>query len=353
MKLSVIIPISFLLSSVVFCQEQKLDSLAKATTSIKDSLNIKIASDLIYELSNQEKYDLGLNYCDAYIEIAKKIKHTKGTGQIIVEKANICIITDKPKKALELYDDAERCFQSSNYKKGIAVINNNKAIIEQRLGNTEKSIKLLLNASQYYKKLNDSTKLADTFNNIGNAYKGLHDINKAKEYYKKSIKIKRKYKSKNLASTMNNLALTHIDAKESDSAINILNEALEESKRQNDSRSLAGVYNALGRIYLDQKEYGKSKENFEASMFIGGKAEFKGRLVTIKHSLALIALETGNLEEAEIYLKDARSKLEKLNYANDLMTNYKFSAKLDSSRGNHIGASNWKKKLDQLQKKNN
>ncbi len=336
--------IVLLLCNTVFSQEKQLDSIITTTNSITDSLNIDLATDLIYELSKQEKYDLGLKYCDTLIETSMSINYTKGTGKLYIEKANIFNITDKSKKALQSYDLAENYFKSSNYNKGIAVVNNNKAIIEHRLGNLEESLALLLNSSFYYKKLNDSISMADTYNNIGNVHKTLKRPLQAKEHYKKSIEIKRKNKLKNLASTLNNLALTHIDIKEIDSAIVILKEALEESKKQDDGRSLAGAYTALGKIYLDQKQYNKAKEHFEASMFIGGKAEYASRLVNTKHALALIAIKTGKLQEAETYLIDARSKSKKLNYTSQLLTNYKYTAQLDSLKGNHSSALKWKKK---------
>ncbi|WP_160114593.1 tetratricopeptide repeat protein [Aquimarina sp. AU474] len=334
----------FSISSLIFSQEKKIDSLITSTISITDSTNINTAADLIYELSLQEKYNLCLIYCDKLIELSKSITHHKGAGKIYIEKANILNITDKSSEAMQGYDQAEHFFKLSGYDKGIAVVNNNKAVIEHRLGNLEKSIALLLNANVYYEKLKDSISLADTFNNIGNVHNTLNQSLDAKEYYKKSIEIKRKNKLKNLASTLNNLANVHINIKEVDSAITILNEALEEGKLQNDSRSIAGTYIALGKIYLDQKNYKKAKEYLEASMFVGGKTEYTSRLVTTKHALALIALKTGDLDQAEKYLTNARSKSKELNYTNHLLTNYKYSAQLDSAKGDFTSAARWKKK---------
>ncbi|WP_299440218.1 tetratricopeptide repeat-containing sensor histidine kinase [uncultured Aquimarina sp.] len=336
------------ISGVIFSQQKRLDSLIKTTTSIADSSNINLASDLIYQLSIDEKYDEGLTFCDTFIRISKFIKHPKGTGRIYIEKANIYNITDKSFKAMQSYDQAENYFQIAKYDRGIAVTNNNKSIIEHRLGNLEKSINLLLKANVYYKKLNDSISLADTFNNIGNVYHTLKQTASAKEYYKKSIAIKRKNELKTLGSTLNNLALIYIDTKEIDTAIVILNEALEENKKQNDSRSMSGTYSALGRIHLDQKNYNKAKEYFEASMFVGGKIEYKRRLVITKHALAAIAIKTGNLNEAERHLNDARIKSGELNSISQLLVNYKYTAQLDSAKGNFASAYEWQKKHQNL-----
>jgi len=236
----------------------------------------------------------------------------------------------------------------NKYNKGIAVTNNNKSIIQHRLGNLEKSINLLLKANIYYEKLNDSISLADTFNNIGNVYKSLKQYKSAKKYYKKSIIIKRKNKLKNLGSSLNNLASTHIDIKETDSAITILNEALKESKLQNDSRSMSGTYNAFGRIYLDKKDYTEAKKYFEASMFVGGKVEYKSRLIATKHALTTIGIKTHNLTEAEKHLNEARVIAKELNSISHLLTNYKYAAQLDSAKGNFENAYEWQKKYQTL-----
>ncbi|MDH7444732.1 ATP-binding protein [Aquimarina sp. 2201CG14-23] len=343
-----IILLLLFLSNNSFSQQQKLDSLIHITTSISDSSNIDLATDLIYELSLDEQYDEGLKYCNTFIDISKSITYNKGTGRVYIEKANIYNITDQSFTAMQSYDQAEHYFELAKYNRGVAVTNNNKSIIEHRLGNLEKSINHLLKANIYYEKLNDSISLADTFNNIGNVYHALKQPNPAKKYYKKSISIKRKNKLKNLGATLNNLALIYIDTREIDSAITMLNEALEENKLQKDSRSISGTYNALGRIYLDQKKYTRAKEYFEASMFVGGKVEYKRRLVTTKHALALIAIKTGNLDEAEKHLTESRLKAKELNSVSQLLANYKYTAQLDSARGDFANAFEWQKKHQTL-----
>ena len=342
--------LSFLLNTIVFAQQKKLDSLLAITSKISDSLNIDIATNLIYEITQDEKFNIALFYSDKFIDASKIINYNLGAGRLYIEKANIFNLTDRSIKAMKSYDLAESYFLAAKYDKGIAVINNNKSIIEHRLGNLERSIAHLLKAQIYYKKLNDSISLADTFNNLGNVYNTLKQSNLAKKYYKKSISIKRKYQLKNLGSTLNNLAFIYINSKEIDSAITILNEALIANKKQNSSRNMAGSYSALGRIYLDKKNYRKAKEYYEASMYVGGKVEYTRRLITTKHVLASIAIKTGSLDEAEEFLIDARAKCRELNSITQLLTNYKHAAQLDSARGNFLSAFEWQKKRHKLLK---
>jgi len=320
-------------NSIIYSQEKKLDSLITITSVIADSSNIDLATDFIYQLSLDEKYDIALSYSEKFLKKSRSLKYHKGTGRVYIEKANIYNITDASFK---------------EYNKGIAVTNNNKSIIQHRLGNFEKSINLLLEANIYYEKLNDSISLADTFNNIGNVYKSLKQYQLAKKYYKKSIIIKRKNKLKTLGSSLNNLASTHIDIKETDSAITILNESLKESKLQKDSRSISGTYNAFGRIYFDKKNYSKAKEYFEASMFVGGKIEYKSRLIATKHALTSIGIKTNNLTEAEKHLNEARVLSQELNAISHLLVNYKYAAQLDSAKGNFENAYAWQKKYQTL-----
>ncbi len=340
----------YLLNNVCFPQQKKLDSLLSTTTNISDSSNVDIATQMIYEITQDEKFNIALFYSDKFIDASRSIKYNKGTGILYIEKANIFNLTDRSFKAMQSYDMAENYFLAARYHKGIAVINNNKSIIEHRLGNPEKSINHLLKANIYYEKLNDSISLADTFNNLGNIYNTLKQFDYAKKYYKKSITIKRKHRLKTLGSTLNNLALTHIQNKETDSAITILNEALIVNNKQKDNRNIAGSYSALGKIYLGQKKYRKAKEYFEASMYIGGKVEYTSRLIKSKHTLAFIAIKTGSLDEAEEFLIEARAKCRELNSISELLRNYKYAAQLDSARGNFLGAFEWQKKRHKLLK---
>lgn len=340
------------LSYSCFSQQKALDSIASKIISISDSTAINTSTDLIYELSLKEKFNIALSYTDKFIKISKKIGYHKGTGRVYNEKAYVYNVTDKTSEAMHAYNQAAVYFEKASYNRGLAVVNNNKAIIQQKLGNYESSISYLLESGSYYEKLNDSISLSETYNNIGNVYKKLRDFDLAKKNYHKSILIKKKFNVKNLGSTLNNLALTYINLKQLDKASKLLEESLEVSKKVNDSRTIAGAYSALGQLYLTKKEYQQAKKHFESSLFLGGKIEYSQRLINTKLALGLIAIRTNDLKEAQKCISFARGESRKLSSVPLLLTSYKYSALLDSTRGKYLDAYQWQQKYQTLYSEN-
>jgi len=101
------------------------------TTKLSDSLNINLAADLIYELNLKEKFKEGLKYSDSLIQVSKNIGYYKGVGKLHNEKASIYIKTDELYKSFISFDEAEINFKKINFYRGLAIIQHNKAVIEQ------------------------------------------------------------------------------------------------------------------------------------------------------------------------------------------------------------------------------
>jgi len=55
-------------NSLMYSQEKKLDSLLTITSVIADSSHIDLATDFIYQLSLDEKYDIALKYSEKFIK---------------------------------------------------------------------------------------------------------------------------------------------------------------------------------------------------------------------------------------------------------------------------------------------
>ncbi len=338
----------FLIGNILFSQQKQLDSLIKITYSKSDSLNIDRASTLIYELSLKEQFDEGLKYCDTLIKISQEINYDNGIGQLYNEKAAIYNQTDKLYEALQCFDQASLYYGRIRYNRGLAIIQNNKAVIEQRLGNPEKSITHLLEANQYYEKLKDSISLATTINNIGNVYGDLNDFKAAKKYYYQSLHLKKKTNSNTIGSTLNNIALIYIKEKKLDSALSLLNESLAVNKKDDNSKGISEAYSALGNISFLKQEYQEAKKYYESALFLGGKVEYKQRLIRTKLALGEIAIVTKEFKDAEKYLSSAREESKKLNSTPLLLHSYDLSSILDSARGDYLNAYKWQKEHQNL-----
>jgi len=337
-----------LISSFCFSQQKPLDSILPTITKPADSIVFDKAMRFFQKIWAEQKYDIALSYEDILVSLSKSIDYDRGTGDVYNHIGTIYNTTDKYIKAFHNYDKAAICYKKANFERGLAIINNNKGTIEQKRGNDENAVNYLHEANLYFIRTNDSVVLSSTYNNIGNAYSALHNLQLAKEYYIKSIALKRSLKSKKLGGTLNNLALVYIDLKKLDSAKIFLRESLVISKKNNKISSIASAYSRLGSIALMNKDYKKSKKYYDSSYTTAQKEKNEVILASAKQQLGVIAMKTNNFREARTLLEDARQQFKALESTPLLLINYEQSAKLDSARGNFKSAFEWQKRYTQL-----
>ncbi len=340
------------MSSFCFSQQKSLDSIIPTIKTRKDTLAFDNAMGYFKQLWIQEDYELALSYEDKLLKLSRKIKYDRGIGDVYNQIGNVYNLTDQYIKAFHNYDKAAIYYKISNHLRGLAIINNNKSTIEQKQGNLENAINYLLEANLYFVRVNDSLVLSSTYNNIGNVYSGLGDFELAKEYYLKSINLKRKSKSKKLGASLNNLALLYIDLKKLDSAKVLIQESLSINKNDNNALGIASAYNRLGLIALIYKDYKKSKKYYDSSYIAAKKSKNDRILANSTQQLGLVAIRTKKYKEAENLLRTARKELIKLKQQPLLLTNYEYAAILDSARGDFAGAFEWQKKYQQLADEN-
>ncbi len=325
-----------------------MDSIIPKIKSPKDTIAFDKATEYLQNLWVNKEYTTALSYEDELLMLSKDIKYSKGTGDVYNQMGNVYNLTDKYIKAFYNYDKAAIYYKIASYPRGLAIINNNKSTIEQKRGNFENAINFLHEANLYFVRVSDSAVLSSTYNNIGNVYSALDNIELAKEYYIKSIGLKRRNKSKKLGTTLNNLALLYIDLKELDSAKVLLGESLAISKKNKETASVASAFNRLGSIALINKDYQKSRKYYDSSYLAAKRAKNERIMANAQQQMGLVAIRTKNFKEAEKLIKTARKKLLKLKRSPLLLANYTYAATLDSARGDFSSAFEWQKKYQKL-----
>ncbi len=341
-----------LLSYSGFSQQKSLDSILPIIKTQKDSVVFDDAMKHFKELWIQGKFEIALSYEDKLLYLSKKIHHTRGIGDVYTQIGNIYNHTQKHIKAFHNYDKAIIYYKIANYPRGLAVISNNKSIIEQGRGNSELAIHYILEANLYFERVNDGLVLSSTYNNMANIYSDIDKLELAEKYYKKSIALKKKHNSKRLGASLSNLALIYIEQKRIDSAEVLTKEAIKISKKNKNLLSESLAYNRLASLALDKGEYQKSKKYYDTSYQTAVKTQNNKVAANVKQQLGLIAIKTKKYEDAERLLKEAREELIKLKTKPLLLTNYKYSATLDSARNNFAKAFAWQKKYQEIADQN-
>lgn len=337
-----------LIIRIGFSQNQGFRFDLSEIKTLKDSITFNNAVNDLRELVSEEQYDRANTFANELISIGNALQYDKGLGLVYREKGNISNGFNRSIESDRNFQKAFTHLEKVNDLNGLAAVYNDRFIIEQGKGNFEKGANYLLKAKLYREQLKDSIGLSSVYNNLAIIYKELKDIPSAEKYYLKSIAITKRLRTDGLGMVMNNLALLYTENRDLKEAKKLLKEALKINKTQNDLRHTAQSYSIMAKAAMYGKEYAAAKKYYDTTLCVGSQTNFKLLVINAKQQLGIIALEQGEYNKADELLKTAREDFSKANAVPLLLKNYKYSFKLDSLKGDLLGALGWQRKYQKL-----
>ncbi|MDH7444211.1 tetratricopeptide repeat-containing sensor histidine kinase [Aquimarina sp. 2201CG14-23] len=319
--------------------------------ALKDSIIFNKAVSDLQQFVNEDQIDRAELLSDQLIKLGTDIEYNNGLGQVFRLKGIISNALQRNSVSDKSFEKATSYFEKTNDRNGLAVVSNDRFIIEQNKGNLEKAADYLMEAKLYREQLNDSVGLSGIYNNLAIIYKELKNIPNSEKYYLKSINLRKQLKIDGIGLVMNNLALLYTEKGNLSEAKKLLPEALKINKAENDLRHTAQSYSIMAKAAMYGKEYEAAKKYYDTTLCVGSQANYKLIVVNAKQQLGIIALEQGEYKKSEELLKIARDGFKKVNVVSLLLKNYKYSFKLDSTRGNLLGAIGWQKEYQKLSDK--
>lgn len=120
--------------------------------------------------------------------------------------------------------------------------------------------------------INDQRGMAASYNNLGVVYKNQGALDKALEYYIRSLKIYETLNNKEgIATTKNNIATIYSIKGDFGQAMKHLEESYNQLVELKDESRLVGSLNNLGNLYIDLQLYDKASEYFQKSYQVSEK----------------------------------------------------------------------------------
>ncbi len=143
---------------------------------------------------------------------------------------------------------------------------------------------------------------AGTINNIGFNYKNQGDIEKALEYYHKSVKIKEQVgDKKGIATGLNNIAIILDDQGEIEGALKYYHTCLDLQREVNDLHGVARSYSNIGLVYFNENDLNKAILYSHKAIKLQEEIGDKKGLGTSLNNLAAIYNKQGNTLRAIEY----------------------------------------------------
>jgi len=282
-------------------------------TQIQKALNISLAgalNNIGYDHSNQGEIPLALEYYHKSLKIYEEIKDKKGMASSYNNIGFIHYNQGEITLALEYFHKGLKIKEEINDKKGMAYSYNNIGVIHHNQGDIPLALEYYHKSLKIQEEINDKQGMADSYNNIGAIHEDQGEIPLALEYYHKSLKIREEINDKHgMANSYNNIGVIHDNqaSKASPDPDNhrdyrdrerLLNKALEYFHKSlkireeiNYKKGMAQSYINIGGIHSNQGEIPLALEYYHKSLKIREEINDKQGMAESYIKIAKIAFK--------------------------------------------------------------
>jgi tetratricopeptide (TPR) repeat protein len=283
--LSLVYSISFAQSIFEADSIRKLIKTDKEDTTKVNHLN-KLVDDLQFVWAESEPL------INEQIQLSKKLNFWRGQARAYLQFSWCYSVLSDHKHATNYCDSAMLIFKKNNYQLGIASALSSKGAIVGKVGSTDESYRLYMEALAIFENIGSEKGIAMALVNIANVQSNQGDIDKATTNMKKALAVY--IKTKNLKSQgvcYSNLGNYQNKKGHPDSAIYFFRKALAIKLLQGDVRGEAASY---GRISGVHEQYG----NMDSAIIYANKELqlFKGLNDKSKMSNTLVDVGLLNLK---------------------------------------------------------
>jgi signal transduction histidine kinase len=230
---------------------------------------IDLMNDLSYELRRSDTKKAFVLANEAY-NTSVKSNYKKGLAESLTCIATIDSSYGHVLEAIEKLNKASIIYEELDYTEGKIKTLNSLGYNYSHLGRYEKSIEYYLQGLSLAKKNNYvDSKLIFLLNNIGELYKNVMNMyEEALGYYFEAVEYCKEFNSPYLWPVYNNIGDTYLLLNNVEKALEYCNMALEGTHKTKDKLTEAHCYKSLGKIYEHLKIQDETIGNFHQSFLL-------------------------------------------------------------------------------------
>lgn len=203
-------------------------------------------------------------------------------------------------------DSALKLSESLNYKRGVAIAQNNLAVYYEITGNYIEAVKRNQMALKLRQELDDKKGIAGSLNNIGNIYLLQKNYPEAKKYYTEALELKKKYSTKkSLINGYINLGLVYFQTDDFDKALELYQSGLQVSQELENVNGMSNAYNNMGLVYEKKGNLELALKMYLDVLKVQGPEGEKAARAAVNVNLSAISLKLHNPDAAERYANEA------------------------------------------------
>jgi len=267
--------LSFMPGGRARAQQREIDSLKKLLNKYAkaDTNRIAVLNNLAYDYYTTNLDDLKV-YGNQALLLSNQIKYKKGEAIAFKNLGLGYLAANANPQALTYFDKSLTIFRSLNDRANSARVLNNIGYYYGIIKDHKHELVYFLQAIQEINGLPEQRVNLVILGNIGNSYEAVGRFKEARDYYNQSLVLSKTNKlDGDVASAYVNLASIELKEKHYDKAFSYCKMVLDLKKHSDNfkPRTLANVYGLLGKIYFQQKNYTRAREELQQSAAIANK----------------------------------------------------------------------------------
>ncbi len=226
--------------------------------------------------------------------------------------------------------------------------------VYEDIGDYDNALKNYRLSYYFYKKLNDEIGIATALNQTGNVYYRWGDLISSLEFYEQALNIQKKLNDKQgMCSTLNNIGNIYYSWKNYDKALQNYFEVLDIKKQLRDSTEIPNNLINIGSAYLGLKDFKKAKDYYNKALLLTQKSDDKSMMANCLLNMGVLSFEQKRYQEAISYYNMAYDLLSKLDNKLGMAMVFRNFAETKIKTGNILQAEGYLKQALVLAKAEN
>ncbi|OFX85900.1 MAG: hypothetical protein A2W99_17190 [Bacteroidetes bacterium GWF2_33_16] len=280
-----------------------------------------------YAYYSRNDYEIAILHFNKSLEICKTTDNRTGEAASLNRIGNTLQLMGHYQDALNNYQLALIINRELDNTIEIARTLTNLGSIFRLYGNYEKAISQHLDALELYEGVNNDEGIAWSALNIARLFRMMKNYTKAFEYVNQSLEIYQKIAFEFENNTGVTLCLKEIgdisfEKGDFEKAIEYSEQVLQINKQSQNWQGYANSLSTLGKIYFQTFDFQQSKKYFSEALHIKDSLNDITEKASILRHLGLIALNEGNVRDAENKLKNSLDFAKIQNLKEDIKESY-------------------------------
>ncbi len=313
--------------------QNQVDSLKNLIDKSEGKQKLKLLIEIGYFLSSENPKE-AIKYLDEAISLADNINNRWSKADAIFNKGVALWHLGEITQSDKLYEEAIRIYEEFNDSLSLIKVFNSQAINHQMKGSADLAFETFLRSLDYAKKIGDNATIINTLLNIGVMYDNNGDYENCLKYYLEGLKYAKNCDKATLALLQSYIAEVYLSQKNIVNAEKYLEQAIQNSRAANDSKSLIWAYSILGNIQLDKNNYQAAERYFIESLQLARNIDYKLEIIHALSDLGKYYNRINNFSGAEKSLSEAFNLAKELNSLIDLSIIYKEFSELYNKNQN-------------------